>query len=840
MVDVDKKHFHWKSLKYDGDPSSRPVEGPSFTSIVPRFLLRIEVYNNVEDKVPIAVERCHKYGLNVIGTSPMDSTYRLQHPTVDAVHAIIAIHESDNDNTCILYDFKSFRGTYVGTIRFKTFVARKIKPFYPIVLKEKTAIKFGGDPKIYLIKGVHNPISNVKTDRNTTNDAIRQFRIGPTLGRANEETWTARHMNSWHLRSKITSKLTLNQYDKVFRAYKHPRQEDFIKGIEVLSCFTFDCSKILQVISNLNADRGTKTAAKRDLYEMVNVAFRAGKSIKDDKQEKGKSRPTIGALRRFKIFYKCKNMQHVRDLLQKLADGIVATEWKPKDVDQKGIGKRTAWNCLDGMYMDDNKKENINGNNNNTTTVSTAIILKESLKIPKSYLIQSVDKDILRPEYFQHVQQPEYPMSLTLTRTDLNEKWENTTVKTISSNGKIIDAIDLSGSSLSGKIPCQKIFKLLQTTQSNNLRVLSLSNCKLMPKSVTILSNVLLNKTNKQLLVLRIGNNRIVQGEKIDPGDPNSTYHYDSSGITALFSALGKNKFLRVLDIKRNNIGPRGVKLFTTWMKGNKSLTELDVSSNGIGNKGALMLDGMTRGPNSTLAHLFIGRNQIEHHGFHVLFQPPAPIPASRDLYERRSLRCLSTRANKGLTGEMVAILVTNLKYGWNDLVAIDFSWCTIGSRGATQLTFLLRQCKCLKSLNVGHCNLTDQMTFFEPMIKLVDSLKRNQTLTDLDLSYNSLVHRKLGYKNDGEDVIKHLIISLEENASLITLNLKGNAIGNAIRLRLQKLCLKTNRLPLPNRIAFWMVTQPRLGYNSPAKILHRGLILYILSFCDSYRVISV
>ena len=154
MVDVDKKHFHWKSLKYDGDPSSRPVEGPSFTSIVPRFLLRIEVYNNVEDKVPIAVERCHKYGLNVIGTSPMDSTYRLEHPTVDAVHAIIAIHESDNDNTCILYDFKSFRGTYVGTIRFKTFVARKIKPFYPIVLKEKTAIKFGGDPKIYLIKGV--------------------------------------------------------------------------------------------------------------------------------------------------------------------------------------------------------------------------------------------------------------------------------------------------------------------------------------------------------------------------------------------------------------------------------------------------------------------------------------------------------------------------------------------------------------------------------------------------------------------------------------------------------------------------------------------------------------
>ena len=411
--------------------------------------------------------------------------------------------------------------------------------------------------------------------------------------------------------------------------------------------------------------------------------------------------------------------------------------------------------------------------------------MKESLLIPKSYLLPTVDKQVLREEYFQTVKQPECPESFSLSRSDMNGKWENTTSKMIVS--KDIDALDLTGSVLSGSVQCNKLFNLLAGAHARKLRVLTLSRCKLLPKCTVILAKSLVNRM-KQLLVLRIGSNKIVQGEKVNPGDPSSAYHYDSQGITALFSALSKNKFLRVLDISRNNIGPRGIKLFTSWMKHNKSLTELNVSGNGIGNKGAIMLDAMTRGPASTLANLFIGRNGIEHHGFHVLFQPPAPIPATRDLYERRSLRCLSARANKGLTGEMVAILVINLKYGWNDLLAIDFSWCDIGSRGATQLTFLLQHCKCLTTLNISHCKLTDGMTEFEPMTKFVASLRNNHTLTDLDVSYNSLVLRKLGYKNDGEGVIKRLMESLEENDALLALNLKGNAIKNAIRVRLQKI----------------------------------------------------
>ena len=69
-----------------------------------------------------------------------------------------------------------------------------------------------------------------------------------------------------------------------------------------MSCFTFDKSRILQVIANLNADRGTRTAARRDLHEIIEVAFRAGKSAKTDQEDKHKHRPTIGALRRSKYF----------------------------------------------------------------------------------------------------------------------------------------------------------------------------------------------------------------------------------------------------------------------------------------------------------------------------------------------------------------------------------------------------------------------------------------------------------------------------------------------------------------------------------------------------------
>ena len=42
-----------------------------------------------------------------------------------------------------------------------------------------------------------------------------------------------------------------------------------------------------------------------------------------------------------------------------LADKVVATEWKPKDVDRRGIGKLTSWNSLDGIYAGQNDTKKI-------------------------------------------------------------------------------------------------------------------------------------------------------------------------------------------------------------------------------------------------------------------------------------------------------------------------------------------------------------------------------------------------------------------------------------------------------------------------------------------------
>ena len=286
-----------------------------------------------------------------------------------------------------------------------------------------------------------------------------------------------------------------------------------------MSCFTFDKSRILQVIANLNADRGTRTAARRDLYEIIEVAFRAGKSAKTDQEEKQQHRPTIGALRRFKIFYDCDSIQDARHKLVALADNIIATEWKPKDVDRHGIGKLTSWNSLDGIYT---------GQSGTKKNQNKVTVLKESLLIPKSYLLPTVDKQVLREEYFQTVKQPECPESFSLSRSDMNEKWENTTSKMIVS--KDIDALDLTGSVLSGSVQCNKLFNLLAGAHAGKLRVLTLSRCKLLPKCIVILAKSLVNRM-KQLLVLRIGSNKIAQGEKVNPGDPSSAYHYDSQGI---------------------------------------------------------------------------------------------------------------------------------------------------------------------------------------------------------------------------------------------------------------------------------------------------------------------
>ena len=829
--------FASKAFQYDGDPETRPVQPPSWASEQARFRLRLDI--STDGVVGTVPRKLHVYPMNVIGSSSVHANCLIQHPSVSPVHTIIVQHETENDTTCVLFDMKSRTGTFVGTVRFGVFVGKRIKPYQPIPLREKTAFKLGNCPNVFIAKGVHVPILGTEIDRGTPSGAAKQFRIGPTKGRVGPSVWAARHMHSWHLRGLSVSKSTLGQYNRVYRVDKHPEYENLMRGLEVVSGFTFSVDKVVGVIDALRKDLITRTAAKRELLSMVDIAMRAGNRARvihveeNDSPVAGATNnevvevesrlklPTLSALRRYKLYSKVASMDEVRRGLESTISELVSREWKPAEIDASAIGVQSKWNTIHG---DPHLK-----------LERTVKCSSSTENLPLSYLLRDRDPDLLTSDFIEAMRPPKNSCKLILTKVAVKNGGYR---RTLGDQNSGLESLDLSKSiGLSSNLHCRNIFSLI-TSSFARLKTLDISSCGLRPKQLYVFS-----KFVRQMLalgVLRLANNHITRGEKLAPDDPNVTgYHFDSSGIQQFFLTLSQNSTVRVLDISRNNLGLDGTKLFYNYVKKNRHLTELNVSGNNITNKGAILLDGLTRGPQSVMANLHLGRNHIERAGIHVLFQPPEPIPATRDLYERRSLRSISLRGNAGMDGDMLAVLVTNLRYGWHDLIRVDFSWCPLGSKGARQLAFLLRH-RCIRSIQVDHCSLTDGMTSMEPMEKFASALAENETLETLNVGYNGLVGRRLGYKNDDERIIQKFVQSLQTNLSLIKLDIRGNAVGNAIRLKLQRTAMSMLKLPNPCRIAFWMCTQPRLGKNSPARQLHRGLLLYILSFCGSHRELLV
>ena len=836
-------------FKYDADREAETPAVPSWVADTARFRLRLDIRKKNE----VSSKKLYPKAVHVIGSRLSISHVLINHPSISPAHVMIVQHKSENESTCILFDLNSRGGTFVGKLKFGTFVGRRLKPFQPFVLSEKSAFKMGSMPDVYVASGMNTPIVGVKLDRHLPSINLQNFRIGPTKGRMGSSTWSSRHMHSWHLRNVGASAYTEKQFEKVYRAQKHPKYEMLLRGLEVVSCFTFDVNHVLLVIENLQSDRTTRTTAKRDLNAMIETAFLAGNKIctgaleaNDDRAEsagkievvitsgaqnafkqKWLKLPTIGAFRRYKIFQNLKTVGEVKSALHQVVNVLVEKEWKPKDVDANAVGVQVRWNTIHGDPALSQQSHCRTGNTLSEPSVAS------SLSQPRSFLLRDQDPHLLTNEFAEAVRPPEEVHIISLSKAEAKTgRWE----QRLQDLPESTDAMDMTSSAgLAYNIATLPIIKFMHR-QFKKLKYLDISSCGLRPKNLSALAKHI--NEIKKLSVLRLANNHIVRGEKINPSDPTvNGYHYDSSGILQFFLAMGKNTSVRALDLRRNNLKEQGAKLFVTATKNNKTLTELDMSSNNIKNKGVIQLDVLTRGPNSVMANLFLGRNHIEMAGLHVLFQPPAPIPATRDLYERRSLRHISLRGNAGMDSNALAILNTNLRYGWNSLVAVDFSWCPLGSKGATQLLFLLRN-RCIKTLSVSHCNLTDQMTNFDPMVKFSQWLAKNHTMRELDISYNGLVGRKLGYKNDNECVIEALISSLKTNLALTKIDVRGNAIGNSIRLRMEYVSRKNLKLPIPERTAFWMCTQPRLGKKSPAKILHRGLLLNILSFCIEKRVL--
>ena len=78
------------------------------------------------------------------------------------------------------------------------------------------------------------------------------------------------------------------------------------------------------------------------------------------------------------------------------------------------------------------------------------------------------------------------------------------------------------------------------------------------------------------------------------------------------------NKTIRILDLSRNNLGHKGVKLIVEALTGSPMLRSLDLSYNNIGNSGAMSLTQLL--PKTNLLELRIQGNNISQEGMIALF----------------------------------------------------------------------------------------------------------------------------------------------------------------------------------------------------------------------------
>lgn len=212
--------------------------------------------------------------------------------------------------------------------------------------------------------------------------------------------------------------------------------------------------------------------------------------------------------------------------------------------------------------------------------------------------------------------------------------------------------------------------------------------------------------------------------------DLNISPHHQATEvkIEPFLKKLKKNTSLRSLNMDYIDLGETEVSLLTKVLKKNNSLTNLSWNN---------ILDKST--PSNTL------------------------IPFFEGLMGNSSLQSLSLSANKHISRKGIECLSHSLKVN-TTLTSLNLSSNKL-SNELCFLSHLLEMNEGLKVLNLRSCeiNLSGKKTRF------LESLKRNRSLLDLDLTNNYI-------SNQGR-IREHLIEVINTNNTLTTLDLRGSNI---------------------------------------------------------------
>jgi len=203
--------------------------------------------------------------------------------------------------------------------------------------------------------------------------------------------------------------------------------------------------------------------------------------------------------------------------------------------------------------------------------------------------------------------------------------------------------------------------------------------------------------------------------------------------------------FLKVLDLKDNNITHKGMKSLTTIIKSNTNLTHFSVSHNPIFDDVIQLLKF------KHLIHLNISNIQMTEHGAFAL---------GKNFKLNDSLQSLKIQCNNIKDGGLTGIL-DNLP---GTLVQLIVSICGLTYNGAVSIGKMLKINKTIKYLDIAINSIGD-----DGISAISDSLHVNKTLIQL-------VARYCEFNNEGAKSVAKM---LQVNRTLKYLDITGNSIGD-------------------------------------------------------------
>jgi Ran GTPase-activating protein (RanGAP) involved in mRNA processing and transport len=195
--------------------------------------------------------------------------------------------------------------------------------------------------------------------------------------------------------------------------------------------------------------------------------------------------------------------------------------------------------------------------------------------------------------------------------------------------------------------------------------------------------------------------------------------------LAELAPALYRNTSIKVLDLLENNlIDMESAEILRDMLRSNKTMTTLDLSLNEFGDTpGAVdcIADGL--GSNSTLLKIKLSSCRLGDEDVSMLAQT---------LGSRNTTLQKLTLANNSITSVGVGVLLETMEHNSRHITDLDLGFNHIGNEGASLLARSLgsNALPNLTRLSLSYCRIGE-----DGFIALVSALEQNTSLLQLDLS---------------------------------------------------------------------------------------------------------